>query len=301
MKSVNEANAVYLQHISKEKLRMNDTQKTISYIQENKKQELLALINGYIGEVKTNLHNDDVDHSNLKALRELSEQSGRIATIISEYAMESEERYLFNGGYLAALVEEFQLHLDKLDSISEFDMVYKKNIGKSHWEEIIRLLYENDIVQNKTITEKTGVQANYLNKIMKEMLDSHCVIAYEYSKYKYYSLSWPFKKYLDSIHFTAHEDLKVRILGNNNLLQKKLEPLFRIEYDDLEQSFKNVGYIMTAKVMPKKKNKINVIAAKEANKSSLIDYYHVFNVDYSYLDDEDMDYVGEEQELWMNF
>ena len=181
-------------------------------IKENKDEELLSVIDEHIKLIKKDLHDEmNGGSDNIEEAYKLATRSGRIATIISRNARKSNKRYLFEGGYLAALVDEYRKNIDNRQRINAFDTVYKTNINKAHWKDILALLYKKGMMQNKEIIKETGVSASHLNKIMSNMIAENCVTFYEFSKYKYYSLAWMFRKYLDSIGFEINNDNKVNV------------------------------------------------------------------------------------------
>ncbi|SHN56614.1 hypothetical protein SAMN02745247_01536 [Butyrivibrio hungatei DSM 14810] len=178
---------------------MNDIQKIEKLMVEKKYDRLIEIFEKYIDDVKETLHEDKPEQLDLSYVYELAMKYGKIATLLSENANVSKTRCFFDGGYFTALVEELELLLEKLERIQEFDKVYQKIIGKKHYEKIISLLYGRDLLQSKFISEKLNIKPNYLSKIMRDMLDYKIIVAYEYSKYKYYGLTWWFRKYLESV------------------------------------------------------------------------------------------------------
>ncbi len=153
-------------------------------IENGQNKELLELINSYAKRLKKDLHNDNHKKEDYDDMYDLSMKMEKIATIFSQYARKSDERYLFNAGYLAALVEEYSYLLDKLDRISEYEEICNTVLRKAHRQEIIDTLYSEDTVQNKEIVQKLGLKPNLLNPIMNELEDLDIVVEYSYSKFK---------------------------------------------------------------------------------------------------------------------
>ncbi len=178
---------------------MNEYDKIINLAGNAQNQELITQINSYISELKADLRDEKHNGKDLEAMYNLSMKTGKIAAIFRDIAMKSDERYLFNAGYMAALVEEYKVLLDKLERISEYEDIYSTIIRKAHRKEIIDILYRDDTVQNKDFVKELGLKPNQLNPIMHELERSRCIVEYSYSKYKYYTLTWHFKKYLESM------------------------------------------------------------------------------------------------------
>ena len=184
---------------AKELRKMNEYEKIIELIENGQNKELLELINGYVMTMKKDFHKDEREKNDYDNMYNLLMKMEKIAAIFSKYARKSDERYLFNAGYLAALVEEYALLLDKMNRISEFEEIYNTVLRKVHRKEIVNILYYEDTVQDKEIVRRLRLKANQLNPIMNELEDLDCIVEYSYSKFKFYSLTWRFKKYLDSI------------------------------------------------------------------------------------------------------
>ncbi len=199
---------------------MDDIQKLQKYIIGKKYDKLIELIDDYIDEVKRTLHDDNPELLDLTKGYEFTIRCGKMATILSENANVSNERYLFDGGYFTALVEELELLWDRLERVREWETAYRELSGKKHYVDILKLLYSHDLVQSRVISERLNLRPNYLSKIMKDMLDRRVVIVYGYSKYKYYGLTWEFKKYLSKIGFREQEIEKNR---NNCYITSSLE------------------------------------------------------------------------------
>ena len=180
---------------------MDDIKKLQKYIAAEKYDKLIGLLDDHIDEVKRTLHDDNPEQLDFTKIYEYTMRCGKMATILSENAVVSNERYLFDGGYFTALVEELELFLDRLGRVQEWETTYRELSGKKHYVDIIGLLYSRDLVQNKVISDRVRIKSNQLSKIMKDMLDRRAVVVYEYSKYKYYGLAWEFKKYLRKIGF----------------------------------------------------------------------------------------------------
>ena len=179
---------------------MNEYEKIIGLVEKGQDKELLELINTYAGDLKKALHKDEHDKEDYDKMYDLSMKMEKIAAIFSNYAKKSKERYLFNAGYLAALVEEYGVLLDKLERISEYEDICNTVLRKAHRQKIIDILYQEDTVQNKELVRKLNLnKANLLTPIMHELQECDCVVEYSYSKFKFYSLTWRFRKYLDSI------------------------------------------------------------------------------------------------------
>ena len=189
---------------------MNEIKKVKKLISDGNYDELGDLIDEYIDEVKSALHSDKPEKLEFDKIFEFSMKCGKIATTLSEQACDDSEKCIYDSGYFAALVEELELLVDKVSRIKECEMAFKRVSGKKHYEDIVRLLYTRDLVQSKYISNELKILPNQLTRIMKEMLDERLIVSYEYSKYKYYGLTWHFRKYLDSIGFRKYNFLDAR-------------------------------------------------------------------------------------------
>lgn len=243
---------------------MNEYEKMVALIEKDEKQELMDNIGRYIDKVRKNLHDEKNSIIDEAQTYELVMQSGKVAAMLSNKARKSEHGYLFAGGYLAAMVDEFRRHYDKQQRVNEFEMVYKTNIDKAHWREILTLLYLNGMVQNKVLVREAGVSASHLNKILSNMIEQRCITSYEFSKYKYYVLTWNFKKYLDSIDYGE--------MHRNTETSKKQEKTQRISDYELNLLYRKAGVADTVayEISGKKNGQMDYIQYyKEALKRAM--------------------------------
>lgn len=183
-----------------------------NYIELERKIETLndALITTYIQDYLDN------DHERMK--RDLKNSTRYKKILFSNI----KDRLSYQIGAFNAILTIFEILVYKKIKNEDFTQKIKSLFNKKNYSNVLLFLYKNPDSQHKVILDNTGLKANYLSEILKELEKEECVHRYAAGKRSFFTLSNKAQNYIrenvkttNTIHRSNYNEyLKYDVAGN---------------------------------------------------------------------------------------
>lgn len=138
-----------------------------------------------------------------------------------------EDNFSYQVGVFNTILSIFELLLYKKSNKEIFTKKIKSLISKKNAYKVLLYLYKNPDSQHKIVSKGTGLKANYLSEILRELEDAECVDRYAVGKRSFFTLSNKAHNYM------REEDVK-RV---NNLHKSKYSEYLKYEIELNERIF----------------------------------------------------------------